>query len=233
MTGEPGAEAEVDVLEVGEVLLVEQSDVGEQGGAVQARSTARGEHLAGLPDRLGRLIAVAGERQSPHGVEVARAVDRLPVTHQQAAGGDRHVGVGSSRTATSDDSHRGSATASLLNRATAPRPGLEGVADASVHAAGEAEVDVVAQNGQGHRGDLSGERVEQSQRVVVGPVVDDDDLDVVVVLGGERANAGTEVSWLRSSSARRSGSPAPALAPAPPRRGPQRAVDADATPVAA
>ena len=94
VAGEPGAEAEVDVLEVGEELLVEHADVGEQRGAEQARSAAGGEHVARLPHGLGRLIAVARERQPPHRVEVARAVDRSPVTQQQPAGGDRHAGVG-------------------------------------------------------------------------------------------------------------------------------------------
>ena len=207
MAGEPGAEAEVDVLEVGEELLVEQTDVGEQGGAEQARPTAGREHLAGLPHRLGRLIAVARERQAPHRVEVAGAVDRPPVAHQQPTGGDRHAGLGVEHgrqrrqppgvgdgvvVEQGDRRSHPTSMAWRMPRLTPPaKPRLTSL----------------RRTVRGTGAISPSERVEHGDRVVDGSVVDDDDLEVVVILGGERANARTEVDRRRSSSGRRWESP--------------------------
>ena len=192
MTSKAGAEAEVDVLEVGEELLGEQSDVGEQCGAVETRSPAGGEHLTGRANGLGRLTSVTGEGEAPLGVEVAGAVDRQPVAHQQPPGCDCDVGV---RIELSGERRQPSGVGNgvVVEQGDGHGAGVDGVADSLVDAACESAVDGIAQHGQRHGGDLCGQRVEYGHRVVGRAVVDDHDGEVVMVLGGERADARTEV----------------------------------------
>ncbi len=68
-----------------------------------------------------------------------------------------------SRTAASDDNHPAVGDGVVVEQGDGGRARPQGVADAPVDAAGETEVDVVAQHGEGHRGDLPGKGVEDGQ----------------------------------------------------------------------